>query len=45
VERAEERADSRLDAALARARTFDAQDNRIECLKAVEEIRLLIGMQ
>ncbi len=45
VERAEERADSRLDAALARARTFDAQDNRTECLKAVEEIRLLIGMQ
>jgi hypothetical protein len=45
VERAEESAGSRLDAALARARTFDAQDNRAECLRAVEESRLLIGMQ
>jgi hypothetical protein len=37
VERAEEGADSRLHAALARARTFDVQDDGTECLKAVEE--------
>jgi hypothetical protein len=45
VERAEDRAASELNAAIARARAFDAEDNRAECLKAVEEIRRLTGMQ
>jgi hypothetical protein len=45
VERAEDRAASVLNAAIARARTFDADGNRAECLKAVEEIKQLTGMQ
>src|SRR5262245_58832409 len=45
VERAEDRAASALDAAIARARAYDAEDNRTECRKAVDEIRQLTGMQ
>ena len=45
VERAEDRAASVLDAAIARARALDAADNRTECMKAVEEIKQLTGMQ
>jgi hypothetical protein len=45
LKRAEARADARLKAALARARAFDAKGNRSKCLKAVDRIKLLIGMQ
>jgi hypothetical protein len=45
VERAEEGAKLKLNEALARARALDAEDNSVECLKAVEEIRRLIGME
>lgn len=44
VKRAEARADARLKAALARARALDAKGDRAGCSKAVERIRLLIGM-
>jgi|RhiMetdeSRZDD1v2_1073273.scaffolds.fasta_scaffold03493_2 hypothetical protein len=44
VKRAETRADARLKAALARARALDAKGDRAGCSKAVERIRLLIGM-
>jgi hypothetical protein len=45
VKRAEERADATLPAALGRARALDAKGNRSKCLKAVERVKLLIGMQ
>jgi hypothetical protein len=45
VERAEDRAALLLNAAMARARAFDAEDNRAECMKAVEDIKQLTGMQ
>jgi hypothetical protein len=44
VKRAEARADARLKTALARARALDAKGDRAGCSKAVERIRLLIGM-
>jgi hypothetical protein len=44
VKRAEARADARLKTALARARALDAKGDRAGCSKAVERIRMLIGM-
>src|SRR5262245_18859772 len=45
MKRAEQRADARLKAALARARALDAAGIRAKCSKAVKRIKLLIGMQ
>jgi len=45
VKRAEQKADARLNAALARARALDAKGDRARCAKAVERIKLMIGMQ
>ncbi len=45
VEQAEQSARARLDAALARARSLDAAGDGNECAKAVEQIKVLIGLQ
>jgi hypothetical protein len=45
VAQAEQSASARLDAALARARSLDAAGDATECAKAVEQVRMLIGLQ
>jgi hypothetical protein len=44
VEQAEQAARARLDAALARARSLDAAGDATECAKAVEQVKMLIGL-
>jgi hypothetical protein len=44
VARAEKRADSKYVAAMDQARALDAQGNS-DCIQAIEEVKLLIGMQ
>ena len=45
VEQAQQSARERLHAALARARSLDAAGDANGCAKAVEEVRLLTGLQ
>jgi len=45
VEQAQQSAQERLNAALARARSLDAAGDGAECAKAVEQIRMMIGLQ
>jgi hypothetical protein len=45
VEQAQQSAQERLNAALARARSLDAAGDGAECAKAVEQIRTMIGLQ
>jgi hypothetical protein len=45
VEQAQQSAQERLNAALARARSLDAAGDGTECAKAVEQVRMLIGLQ
>jgi hypothetical protein len=45
VEQAQQSAQERLNAALARARSLDAAGDATECAKAVEQVRMLIGLQ
>ena len=45
VERAEQSAQERLNALLARARSLDAAGDGTECAKVVEQIRMMTGLQ
>jgi len=44
VEQAQQSAQERLNALLARARSLDAAGDATECAKAVEQIRMMIGL-
>ena len=45
VARAEQGAEARVDAVLARARAFDQEGSHSECMSAVEEAKLLLDLQ
>jgi hypothetical protein len=45
VERAQEKASGKVEAVLAQAKTFDAQGKEGECMNAVADAKLLLGIE